>query len=188
MYEIDVSILMDNNSTIKEHLFCSLIQKNELHLLLKYIKVDPVDKDWIESLIKKGWLKGMPEQVTSLLVTDKFKNLSNKVIKEDMFDELLRHFPSKVVRPGGNTDYLRTDQKNCRIRYSRITKNSYLKHDMILQALIKEVELRTKNNTLKYFKSLPNWLKTEEWQTYFQLLADEQVAGNEKKTYGTDLL
>jgi len=189
MYEVDISILISNNITVKEYLFCKMIQNENAHLLLKYMKIDPIDISWIDNLISRGWIKGNANQITSLSVTPKFKNIGKHLYHEDMFDEFYKLYPAKVIRPEGGYGYLRTDKKNCKLRYDRITKGKRLTHDLIMDALRKEIEIRTKKNTLKFFKSMPNWLKSEEWQTTLEILADEVSMGDTTtKTYGTDLL
>ena len=185
--EVDSTTLVRLNLPIKQYIICYLLKNNAHHQLLKYLKIDPIDIPFLENMVKEGWITGSNlNSITNIQVTTKFKNLFEA---KDYFQELVDTFPVKVVRPDGNESYLRIGQKKAKLKYIRIIKNSRLKHDTIINALKAEIALRTRQNTLKFMKTLPNWLDGEEFKNYEHLFEDGKPLDIiEKKSYGTNLL
>lgn len=183
--EVDSNFLVRHDLTIKEYLFCYLLYKGAHHQLLKYLKKDPADLPFMENLAKNKWITGRLNSLAELKVTEKFSSL---FVEKDYFQELLDTFPKDVVRADGTKVYLRTAQKQCKQRYSRIIKNSRLKHDTIMNALKAEISIKTKQNKMMWFKTLPNWLKAEEWQQYEGIFEDGTKLVDMNNTYGTEIL
>jgi hypothetical protein len=97
----------------------------------------------------------------------------------------MEEYPTKVTRPDGTTDYLRSDLKRCKKKYNNITNGKLKKHIEILNALKFEVETRTKEGNLKYMKRLPKWLMEEGWTLYQERMND--TTNQNKSKYGTEL-
>ena len=183
--ELDNSILVRNKLTAKEYLILFLLFKKTYHQVLKYLQLDPVDLSFWEQLNVRGWLAGSNyNDVTTLYPTHKFTSFLEDT---DFFTELMSIYPKKVTRPDGEEVYLRVNQKICKNKYNRIIKNSRVKHEAILQCLRTEVAIRTKKNTLKYMKLLPNWLKDEEYKNYEGIEVSNEV-GEIQTHYGDSLL
>lgn len=186
LIEVDTNFLIRHNLTSKQFLVCYLLYKKAHHQLVKYLKFDTVNLDFMETLVKEEWISGSNlNSITTLNVTKKFADLFTD---KDYFQELLETFPKDVTRPDGTKVYLRTAQKQCKQRYVRIVKNSRLKHDTIINALKAEISIKNRENKMMWFKTLPNWLKAEEWQQYEGIFEDGTKLDNTNNTYGTNIL
>lgn len=120
----------------------------------------------------------------NIIIRNKFRVLVDDIKDRDFFDELLEIYPKSVIRPDGTKDYLRSDLKRCRVKYRNITNNRLKKHNEILDALKFEVNIKTKEGTLKFMKRLPKWLMEEGWTLYQERMNDNSSNIN---TYGTDI-
>jgi hypothetical protein len=95
--------------------------------------------------------------------------------KDDQFDELLRVYPSTVLRPDGQQDYLKTNLINCRKLYNQLIKKDEVLHKQIMECLKFEVRDRINTNKMGYMKRLYKWLSTEEWRAYLDRLTESTV-------------
>lgn len=187
LVDVDLAILTKNKLTVKQYLFCYLLYKNQQKKIQTYSKIDPITKGFLEDLVKQGWINEDIVNITKLKVTQKFKNLFES---EDYFKELLETYPVKVRRPDGVEQYLRVAQKESKIIYNKLIRNNKSKHDAIIGALKKEIAIRVKDNKMSYFKTLPNWLKAEEWLTYENLDIDTENTNSNSSinSYGTNFV
>lgn len=185
--EFDTNTLVRLNLSVKTYTICYLLYKTAHHQLMKYLELDPVDLKFMENMVKEGWITGSNlNNITSIKVTPKFRKLFENV---DFFQELIDTYPTKVIRPDGTEAYLRTAQKQSKLRYTRMIKNSRIKHDTIINALKAEISIRTRQGTLKFMKTLPNWLAGEEYKNYEHIFEDgKPLDNNETQSYGTNLL
>lgn len=185
--ELDNSLLIKNNLTAKQYFILFLLYKETYHQLLKYLKLDPVDIEFFKTLKDNQWITGSNfNSITTLKVTKKFSSL---IEPKDFFQELWDEFPVKVERPDGTVSYLRNAAKQCKTKYNRLIKNSRVKHESIIKSLRTEKAIRQKQNTLKYFKTLPNWLSAEEYVNYEGIDENDVNNSNNKQSlYGTNLL
>jgi hypothetical protein len=187
--EIEIESLIGNKLTSDQFTICYLLLKKEYDLLNAYLTTQDFQNFEVDIkyLIDNKFLERY--EITTLLdlkgylVTAKYKDM---VITGDFFDELLENYPSKVIRPDGSSDFLRTDLKRCRTKYTTKTKNKRVKHEHILKCLKFEVSKRVAEGSLKYMKRLPKWLESEEWTAYEDAIKDSAnttiVHG-----YGTEL-
>lgn len=183
--EVDSNFLVKHNLTIKEYLFCYLLYKGANYQLSKYLKKDAIDLPFLKKLENKEWIKKIDKNNLSAEITEKFSSLFTE---KDYFQELIDTFPKNVIRQDGTKSYLRTAQKECKRRYSRIIKNSRLKHDKIINALKTEIDIKTSQNKMMWFKTLSNWLKAEEWLAYEDVDIDNNSLIERNNSYGTDIL
>ena len=110
---------------------------------------------------------------------------TDEILKtDDIFEELLEAYPSSVIRTDGVIDYLRTDQKSCKLLYIKTTKNSRASHEHILKCLNFEVEKRNRDGSMKFMPRMSKWLTQEAWKSYEDEINKSVIPVN---TYGTDL-
>lgn len=138
----------------------------------KFVLTDEVLEDLVNKrLIHNSNTKGTVN-LEKIQIRDAF---AENVIKPTTFyDEFLEHFPVKVLRPDGITDYLRTDLKRCKVIYNKIIKGDREIHNDILRYLDEEVKVRNATNQMKFMKRLPKWLASEEWETWKLKLMDSE--------------
>jgi len=134
-------------------------------VLTEEVLNDLVNKRLIHNSNLPGFCNPQKIQVRDMFVENVIKSTS-------FFDEFLEHFPTKVIRPDGITDYLRSDLKRCKILYNKLTKGDREIHHDILKYLDEEVRIRTETNQMKFMKRLPKWLASEEWETWKLKLED----------------
>jgi hypothetical protein len=187
--EYSVALLEQLKLTPNEHFIVTLIKHKEFDLLKK-ILVEIYTKEESEKiyshLIELKYLTS-----TSFLQNSydysrcKLGNELYSLLKtEDIFDEFLEAYPSSVIRSDGVVDYLRTDQKQCRMIYLKATRMSPAVHQHILKCLQFEVDKRTKDGSMKFMVRMAKWLTTEAWKAY-----EDEINNTQVKTtkYGTEL-
>ena len=109
-----------------------------------------------------------------------------KVFKQDYFDEFYELFPVYITRSDGRKDYLRTNMNRCRVAYNKTVNGSYEKHKKIIDYLKYEIQEKRKTNSMGYFKRMPNWLASEEYLIYDEILNTETTE-KPQQIYGTDI-
>lgn len=190
-----INKLLEKGLTADDYSIALLLKEGKFGLLDKYAKLS--NNSFFESLGRlkeKGYIIyntiGNIIPIREAKITDNFIDiLSNG----DDFDEFYNTFPIKVIRKGGNTDYLRTNKNKCRIKYKKVVKNNLMVHDHIMDCLKLEIENRTSRNNMSYMKKMENWLEKEEWKTIYEYKIEKEDAkllSDKKKAnlYGTDVL
>jgi hypothetical protein len=141
------------------------------NILTNEVLEDLVNKRLIHNSNLPGFCDPQKIQVRNMFVDTVIKTA-------DFFDEFLEHFPVKVLRSEGNTDYLKSDLKRCKILYNKITKGDRETHNDMLRYLDEEVKVRTQTNQMKFMKRLPKWLASEEWEVWKLKLEDSKGEEN----------
>jgi hypothetical protein len=169
--EFSVALLEQLKLTPNEFFIITLIKHKEFDLLLKFLR-DNYTKDEAENAYKK-FIAQKYLTSTSFLQNSydfsrcKIGNELYSLLKtDDIFDEFLETYPSSVIRTDGVVDYLRTDQKACRMIYLKATRNSPAVHQHILKCLNFEVEKRKRDGSIKFMVRMAKWLTTEAWKAY----------------------
>lgn len=191
--DIDINFLIENNITANQYLILYLLTSKKLSYLSKYNEIDPIDIEDINSLVKNGLVHYPPNETdvdfNKILVRSKFRDL---VVEKDFFDDFFDIFPTKVTRPDGKNDYLRTTSEKARKLYTEQTLNKKINHDKILQCLKYEIMIREREGSMPYMKKMINWLENQEWLSWQERLQDEPVfvTGQPTKTlgYGQELI
>ena len=147
------------------------------NVLTETVLQDLVDKRLIHNLNKNNEL-----DLTKIQVRENF--VENAIKNPSFFEEFLEHFPIKTVRTDGQTDYLRTDLKRCKVLYNRLTKGDRNFHNDIIKYLDEEVKYRENNNQMHFMKRLPKWLASEEWEIWKFKLKDTNSTINDSLGYG----
>lgn len=194
--EVDTEVLRKSNISILQYFIGYFLLTKEFKKLAKLITEEigfDIFKTLIADLESKSFMHNMNDNTQkewsydSIIVRNKFIELVKDYQAEDMFDELLKIYPIKVQRPDGNMDYLRTDVARCRKMYNNtIIKKSFKKHEDIIKALKFEIEIRKKEDSLKYMKRLPKWLASEDWKVFEERMKDMKTTV-ESEAYGTEL-
>jgi len=186
--EYSVALLEELKLTPNEYFIIILIKHKEFDLVKKFLKENYTKED-SENLFKKFIsLKYLTS--TSYLQNSydyslcKIGNeLYSKLKTDNIFEELLEEYPSSVMRTDGVIDYLRTDQKSCRMVYLKITGNNKATHAHILKCLKFEVEKRNRDGSMKYMPRMSKWLAQEAWKSYEDEINKTRVEIEDK--YGT---
>jgi hypothetical protein len=187
--EFSVALLEQLKLTPNEFFIVTLIKHKEFDLLTKFLR-ELYTKDESETIYKKLIeLKYLTS--TSFLQNSydysrcKIGNELYSLLKtDDIFEEFLEAYPSSVIRSDGVVDYLRTDQKQCRMIYLKATRNSPAVHQHILKCLNFEVDKRNKDGSMKFMTRMAKWLTTEAWKAYEDEINNVQV---KTAKYGTEL-
>lgn len=184
--ELNTNTLIKKNITADEWLWLYLLNKRAYDVLLKYQSISPLENH-IDNLVSKRLVHNENEQqkleFDKIIIRSTFTDL---IDSKDYFDDILLHYPIKVIRPDGSTDYLRVDLTRCRKTYAKITKNNLELHTRIVDLLIFEVAQRTRDGKLSYMPRLPKWLDSEGWTAYEQYRNDVTplMSGNQIKSIG----
>lgn len=187
--EYSVALLEQLKLTPNEFFIITLIKHKEFDLLEKFLK-ENYTSDESENAFRKfislkyltstSYLKNSYDYSVCKLGNE----LNSKLKTDDIFEELLEAYPSSVIRTDGVIDYLRTDQKSCKLLYIKTTKNSRASHEHILKCLNFEVEKRNRDGSMKFMPRMSKWLTQEAWKSYEDEINKSVIPVN---TYGTDL-
>ena len=165
--EISIESLKKFGITADEYLYLSLLQRNSHDAISNLNLV--VD---LEGLQTKGLVK-LGESIDRHIVRDKFScaNMSNY---DQMWSELLSHFPLKVyvnggVRPLRAKDPDAAANKQARKKYEKYVKGSVAKHNEVIRCLQIELDQRKKANSLGYMQMLSTWVNQCTWEKYQDL-------------------
>lgn len=187
--EFSVALLEQLKLTPNEYFIVTLIKHKEFDLLTSFLQSNFTKNESEETYKKLIELKYLTS--TSFLQNSydfsrcKIGNELYSIIKtDDIFEELLEAYPSSVIRSDGVVDYLRTDQKQCRLIYLKATRNSIAVHLHVLKCLNFEVEKRKKDGSIKFMVRMAKWLTTEAWKAYEDEINNIQKI---KNSYGTDI-
>jgi len=181
--EVNTDTLIKADLTANQYLISYLIYQRAYSAYdnLKFNSPQIV-KDELKELINKGFIFQTDTRM-GYSVTDKFlEYFGNK----DQFNELLDHYPTYVIRPDGQKDFLRTDRAKNKKRYDNIVKRNKSKHQHIIKCLDFEIQFRKNTDSLKYMKKLSNWIESCEWEIWSERMELEPSL-KKSNTYGTEL-
>jgi hypothetical protein len=187
--EVNTDKILDFGISSDIYIMLYLIHKKNFTVANKLLSKNPVlTKEVIEDLVNKRLIHNSntagelnPQKI---LIRDVF--VENVVKNPTFYDEFLEHFPVKVTRPLGNIDYLRIDLSRCKLLYNKITKGDRETHNNMIKYLDEEVKVRTQTNQMKFMKSLPKWLASEEWEVWRLRMTDSKEL-NYSLGYGQSL-
>ena len=190
LVEFEIEILLEHQITAHQFLMAKLIYQKKFELLAEYLESTEsnleVQKD-LNNLAKAGFLTYAEGEYDfdNVNISDEFISL---VTGDNIFEQLLAVYPTKVLRPDGTYDMLKTDLPMCRQIYARITQLRQIKHSHIMRCLEYEIEEKKATNTLGYMKRLIKWLSSEEWKSYEERTGDSSfpVRALEEDAYGTE--
>jgi hypothetical protein len=187
--EFSVALLEQLKLTPNEFFVVTLIKHKEFDLLLTFLRTNYTKEESEKTFAKLIQLKYLTS--TSYLENSydfsrcKIGNELYSLLKtDDIFEEFLETYPSSVIRTDGVLDYLRTDQKTCRMLYLKITRDSSAVHQHILKCLNFEIEKRKREGSMKFMVRMSKWLTTEAWKSYEDEINKTTV---NRVEYGTDL-
>jgi len=192
LLEIDINYLNKHQITAHHFIILKLVNDGDLRRLRGYLlNTDSYGSlpEVCRTLHKLGLIVDPPSDplaLSTIKVSSKFRSTLSFV--DDPFEEFYKAYPTKVLRPNGDYDYLRIDQKRSKKIYHNIIRMNIEKHQFILNCLKHEIKDKTARGQMSFFKRMPAWLTSESWKAYADL-ADSQVAIQDDNTasYGQDI-
>ena len=183
---INEKFLIENNLSPNQLLILTYIKENKRRVLKKIgtkLSEDPFIVDF-DKLRQKEYVEG--ELYTTSVLTEKAEEIFNG---QNLFNELLNAFPTSVIRTDGSKDYLRTDKKKAERLYKKITRGRKDIHEHILKCLEYEIASRMQQNKMMWMKKLPNWLSSNEWETWGEKMKDDDIEAlfGKEDEYGTEV-
>lgn len=184
--DIDINKLIKLGISAEEYFLLRGVQKRGYASLERYYRHNPAPSDeMLKSLVKKKLIhdanKGKEFSPRNIIVRSNFISDTKNTL--NLFNELYNLYPTKVTRPDGSVDYLRTDKTRCRRSYAAKLKDGTAIHENVMECLKFEIQQRESEGSLSYMKRLPKWLASEEWLTWDERrndnieLTDNFVAG-----------
>ena len=185
--KFDSKFLIENGINPNQMLILTSVKegkRKELAKIAKGLGEDPFIFDY-NRLVDRGIVTG------DLYIDSELTQVGEDLITgKDQFSELLENFPVSVIRKDGTKDYLRTDKKKAERLYKRITRGRRDIHEHIINCLKYEIEQRVIGNSMMWFKKLPNWLSSNEWENWNERMKEdeiEKIFGAEVEEYGTSI-
>jgi hypothetical protein len=174
--EISTISLKDFGITADEYLYLSLLL-NGSHDAIDDLKL--VVR--LEVLQTKGLVK-LGEETKDHVVRAKF-SAPNATSFDQMWSELLSHFPLKVyanggIRPLRARDPNASTNDKARKQYKKYVNGSVVKHKEVIRCLNIELEERKKANNLGYMQMLSTWINQHTWEKYQDLT---ETSDNERR-------
>lgn len=181
--EIDLSKLNELDISLSQLTFLKLVINNQIKSI-KSFATSFITMDEVNELIEKGYLTE-DSTIDKPSVTQHFTDTYSGEFDKDLFQVFFELFPTSVVRQDGLKDYLRINLNRCKKLYKQIVGNSRTKHDHIVRCLLYEIENKRKTSKMGYFKRMPNWLSSEQWEEAEEMMKDKALPIS--VTYGTDM-
>jgi hypothetical protein len=165
--EICTKSLKDFGITADEYLYLSLLLSgshdaiDDLELVVR-----------LEVLQTKGLVK-LGEETKDHIVRAKF-SAPNTTPFDQMWSDLLSHFPLKVYVNGGLRPLRAKDpdaatNQKARKQYKKYINGSVAKHKEVIRCLKIELDHRKKGNNLGYMQMLSTWVNQQTWERYQDL-------------------
>lgn len=185
--QVNTDVLIKHKINAHQFLIVTLLFQQKYDLLDEYLKTsntyDSLKEDLIHlkesSLIHYNPDLSPYNYKTIMVSIDGINLLGNY----NGFEEILNTYPLKVNRPDGKVAFLRQDRKNTEQIYTLIVKGDRSIHDHLVKCLKYEIDERTKTGSLKFMKTLYNWLADKEWKNYEDVVDYASSKINETK-YG----
>jgi len=162
--EINTNILEEFGITADDFLYLYLLHAKSYDCLER-LNLNPDT----ESLQTKGLLK-LGEELQDHTVRQMFLDLFQTSF-DQMWSELLSHFPLKVYNQGHMRvlrakDAAAKANSKAKEKYRKIVGEDTAKHKEVIKGLINELELRKSTNTLGWMQMLPTWINNYTWEKY----------------------
>ena len=184
--EIDTNYLIENKFTAHQYIILKLVKDNKLSLLEKYLRSTNtyfsmrVD---LEYLLETGFVSRIPSGqgtfLTDIVVSDKFTQSMS--FTQDPFDVFYNTYPVKVLRPDGQYDYLRVDQKRSKTLYHNLIRENPTIHREVIRCLRMEIKDRASRGKMSFMQRMPKWLTSESWKVYSDITEDSYATIQEER-------
>lgn len=171
--EISIKNLQEFGISANDYLYLYLLCNKAYDILVSLdLEVD------LEALQTKGFVK-VGETVEDHIVREKFLT-KHFTPFEQLWSELLSHFPLKVQDARGSIRVLRSKDPNAatnsqsKKKYKQYLKSNPNKHVEVISALQTELSIRKEGGTLHFMQMLNTWINQHTWEKYIGLDTDEQ--------------
>ena len=192
--EIDTNYLIENKLTAHQYVILKLVKDGKIGMLEKYLRSTNTYFNMradLEYLLETGFVSRIPSGqgtfLTDIVVSDKFtKSMS---FTEDPFDEFYETYPIKVLRPDGQYDYLRVDQKRSKMLYQNFVRKNPSVHREIMRCLRMEIKDRASHGKMSFMQRMPKWLASEAWKVYSDMIEEDHTITQEENDirYGEEI-
>ena len=174
--EISTESLTNLCITADEHLYLYLLHQ-KAYVIISSLSL-PVDKDALQT---KGYLK-LGQETSDHVVREPFYAHLESPFSQ-MWAELLAHFPlrvqSRVLRA---RDVNAKANEKPRNRYEKYLDGNAGKHREVIKALKTELDIRKKDDSLKYMQQLTTWVNNHSWEKYIGLEDEPNTSAPSRTT------
>lgn len=179
LVEINTEVLKKFGISADDFLYLYLLHAKSYDCLEGLtLNLDP------EALQTKGLLK-LGEQLQDHTIRQSFLDMF-QVPFDQMWSELLSHFPLKVFTKG-SVRILRAKDANARSNakakkaYERYVNSDSAKHRHVVKCLKNELDFRRANDSLGFMQMLQTWVNNHTWEQY-EDLENESSESNSRIT------
>lgn len=168
IFSVNMDVLMRAGISINQYFMLQLLKNKQADLYIEYRAsfANPVNKDDMVSLIKKGYLatRGDPNKFTfdNLYVTEAFLELGSIKI-DDALEELKSVYPK--VTPEKKRR-LQSDSHKWGPKYLSIIKKDRVLHDKIIKCIKAETKHRNATNSTEFWPLLLTYVNNKRWEDY----------------------
>lgn len=161
--EISTESLTNLCITADEYLYLYLLHHKAYDILATLsLNVDT------ETLQTKGYLK-LGQEASAHTVREPFYSHLESPFSQ-MWSELLAHFPLKVgSRVLRARDANAKANEKARTRYEKYLGGNAGKHKEVIKALLTELDMRRRDDSLKFMQQLTTWVNNHTWEKYIGL-------------------
>ena len=174
--EISIKSLKDFGITADEYVYLSLLHSGSHNVIEDLELVVRLEVLQTKGLVKLG------EEIKDHIVRAKF-SAPNATPFDQMWSDLLSHFPLKVnanggIRPLRAKDPNASTNQRARKQYKKYINGSVVKHNEVVRCLQVELDHRRKANNLGYMQMLSTCMNQHSWEKYQDLT---ETSDNERR-------
>ena len=161
--EISTESLTNLCITADEYLYLYLLHHKAYDILATLsLNIDT------ETLQTKGYLK-LGQETSAHIIREPFYSHLESPFSQ-MWSELLAHFPLKVgSRVLRAKDANAKANEKARTRYEKYLGGNAGKHKEVIKALLTELDMRRRDDSLKFMQQLTTWVNNHTWEKYIGL-------------------
>lgn len=174
--DISTEVLKSLEISPSEYVYLYLIYLQEYDELEKLNLHQNISEDNLQT---KGLIKLGAEGIRSHVVRYGFQNLQETSF-DQMWSDLLSHFPIKVSTRGNGVRVLRSkdpeaqSNQKAKNRYQKLVGKNLTKHIEVIKGLQKELDIRRQGNQMEFMQNLDTWINQHTWEKYASLDGGEQ--------------
>lgn len=184
---VGLKTLLDNKLSFEAYFILWCVRYKDKKLLLDYVeKCGKIKNEHFERLegskllyINRSRLIDGNITFESLSLTAQSSKLLNIDTSIELFEEFKQYYP-QTVGDKYSRRRLHTDQKRCKLLYSKIVNGDIEMHKMLCKAADMYHNEKKRSNSLTFMQAMPAWLFQENYEPYLEEIKKGEITLDEQ--------